>query len=144
MKLVRSRLFLPSTPFVLLASFCLFWFSDSVVDPDLWGHIRFGQDILRIGSIIQADTYSYRSGGQPWINHEWLSEVIFAGTYDRGGSLGLNALKCSICLLILALCGNHLRRAGLGPLASLLLLILVCVPFRLGLGSIRPQIFSYL
>ena len=65
----------------------------TVADPDLWGHVRFGQDILRTGSIIQADTYSYRTAGQLWINHEWLAEVIFAGLYDRFGPTGLIVSK---------------------------------------------------
>jgi hypothetical protein len=127
----------------LLAGFGLFWFSHTVADPDLWGHIRFGQDILRTGSIVQEDIYSYRTGGQPWINHEWLSEVIFAGLYDLSGPAGLIAFKVLAGLLILGLCYGHLRRGGLGPFRSVLLLLLISIPFRMGLGTIRPQIFTY-
>ena len=131
-------------PLTLLVSFSLFWFSDTIADPDLWGHIRFGQDMIRTGSIIQIDTYSYRTGGQPWINHEWLSELIFAGLYDRTGPTGLIVFKVLISLLLLGLCHAHLLRRGMGPFPSLLLLLLMSVPFRLGLGTIRPQIFTYL
>src|SRR5262245_36222404 len=80
-------------PGVMLASFCLFWFSYTIADPDLWGHIRFGLDILQTGCVIQQDNYSYRTGSQPWINHEWLSEVIFASAYSSGGPAGLIAFK---------------------------------------------------
>jgi hypothetical protein len=128
----------------LLASFGLFWFSDTVADPDIWGHVRFGQDILRTGSIVQEDTYSYRTAGQPWIDHEWLSEVIFAGLYDRAGPRGLIVFKVLISLLVLGLCSASLHRRGLGPYGSALLLIVICIPFRLGLGTIRPQMFTYL
>jgi len=130
-------------PLCLLASFCLYWFSDTVADPDLWGHVRFGQDMLRAGSIIQTDAYSYRTQGQRWINHEWLSEVIIAGIYDWSGAKGLIVSKVLVSLLILGVCHAHLRRRGLSPFASALLLILVSIPFRLGLGTIRPQIFTY-
>ncbi len=129
---------------LFLVSFCLYWFSDTVVDPDLWGHIRFGQDIRRAGSIVQTDTYSYRTAGQPWINHEWLSEVIFAEIYGRSGPRGLIVFKVLISLLIFGLCWNHLRRRGLGPIGSLFLLVLASIPFRMGLGTIRPQLFTYL
>ena len=80
-------------PAVLLASFSLFWFSYTVADPDLWGHLRFGLDIVQTGAIAQKDVYSYRTGTQPWINHEWLSEVIFAWLYDLAGPAGLVAFK---------------------------------------------------
>ena len=131
-------------PVALFAGFSVFWISDTIADPDLWGHIRFGQDILRSGSIVQADTDSYRTGVQIWTNHEWLSEVIFAKLYNRWGPVGLVVAKLSVGLLVLGLCRSHLRRRGLGPYRTLLLLILIAVPFRLGLGTVRPQIFTYL
>jgi len=140
----RCNPFLTIGPVSLLAAFTLFWYSDTVVDPDLWGHIRFGQDILRTGSIIQIDTYSYRTSGQPWINHEWLSEVIFAGIYNRAGPAGLIVFKVLVSLLLLGLSYAHLGRRGLGPLPSVLLLLLISIPLRMGLGTIRPQMFTYL
>src|SRR5271166_3713947 len=140
----RSRGFRSLAPSCLLAGFCLFWFSDTVADPDLWGHIRFGQDILRTGSIRQLDTYSYRTGGQVWMNHEWLSEAIFAGIYDSAGPRGLIVFKVILGLVIVGTCHAHLLRRGLGPYLSAILLMLICTPFRLGLATIRPQIFTYL
>ena len=141
---VRSRFHFVFDPTIFLIGFGLFWFSHTLADPDLWGHIRFGQDILRTGSIIQTDTYSYRTGEQPWINHEWLSEVIFAVLYNLQGPTALIVLKVLVSLLILGLSCAHLRCLGLGPRSSVLLLILICIPFRMGLGPIRPHIFTYL
>ena len=51
-------------------------------DPDLWGHVRFGADILRNGSIHQVDTYSFDSD-RPWVNHEWGAEVLAAWHASR-------------------------------------------------------------
>jgi hypothetical protein len=128
----------------MLASAGVFWFSDTVADPDLWGHVRFGQDLVRTGSIIRSDVYSYRTAGQRWINHEWLSEVVFAGIYDRWGPPGLIVFKVAASLLLVGLCYVHLRRGGLGAYASLVLLTLMVVPLRMGLGTMRPQLFTYL
>jgi hypothetical protein len=128
----------------LLIGFALFWFSDSAADPDLWGHVRFGQDIVRTGLVRQQDVYSYRTAGQLWINHEWLSEVIFACIYDARGPAGLIVLKALTSLLILALSYAHLRRRGLEAYPSALLLMLVSVPYHLGLNTVRPQLFTYL
>jgi uncharacterized membrane protein len=131
-------------PLGLLAFLGIFWSSYTVADPDLWGHVRFGLDILRTGSIVQVDTYSYRTAGQTWINHEWLSEVIFAILYNLWGPAGLIALKVSVSALILGLGVAHLRRCGLGPFSTVILLGLIAFPFRMGLGTIRPQIFTYM
>jgi hypothetical protein len=140
----RSDRLFTTSPFVLLASFGLFWFADTIADPDLWGHIRFGQDIVRTGSIIQIDSYSYQTDGQPWMNHEWLSEVIFGSLYNQAGPTGLIAFKVLVSLLIIGLCNAHLRRNGLGPFPTMLLLLLISITFRMGLGTIRPQLFTYL
>jgi hypothetical protein len=129
---------------VLLAGFCLYWFSLTIADPDLWGHVRFGGDILRAGTIPRSDPYSYRTAGQIWINHEWLSEVVFATLEGHAGATGLIALKVALSLTILGLGFRHLTGRGLGPHAAVFLLALVSIPFRLGLGTIRPQIFTYL
>ena len=69
---------------LLVAVTCLFAVADTVADPDLWGHLRFGRDILRSGHATQRDRYSYLSD-RPWINHEWLAEVMFASVYQAGG-----------------------------------------------------------
>ena len=140
----RSDVAMALGPAITLASFSLFWFSYTVADPDLWGHVRFGLDILASGSVAQQDVYSYRTGSQPWINHEWLSEVIFATVYDAGGPAGLIAFKLVVSASIVGLCYRHLRRCGLAPFRSALLLILISVPFRMGMGTVRPQLFTYL
>ena len=66
------------------------------VDPDLWGHVRFGTDILKSGRIATLDPYSFTQD-VPWTNHEWLSELVFAIAYRAGGVTGLALLRrCSL------------------------------------------------
>jgi hypothetical protein len=57
-------------------------------DPDLWGNVRFGLDILRDRSLPTVDPYSF-TANLPWMNHEWLSEALMAFVYQLGGTLGL-------------------------------------------------------
>src|SRR5512134_618485 len=87
--------------------------SRTIADPDLWGHIRFGQDILDSGTIPDTDPYSYLSGGHPWINHEWLTHVILAAVFGSLGATGLIALKVALILLTLGLVYRSLCRHGL-------------------------------
>ena len=52
---------------------CLFWgavvyaCSLTLADPDLWGHLRFGQDFWAAGRVIRTDPYSYLTAGRLWI-----------------------------------------------------------------------------
>lgn len=118
--------------------------ANTIADTDLWGHIRFGQLTMRLGGVSSVDLYSYLTAGYRWINHEWLAEVIFAGVWDHFHTVGLVLLKTSMVLLVFGFVYAHLWRSGLGALRSGLLIMLFGVPTVLGLGSIRPQMFTYL
>src|SRR5574341_2531731 len=88
---VTSKLDVPPSWFTL-SVVCLvmgmitFLLSNTAADPDLWGHVKFGHDIWRSGQIVQRDTYSYLTGDQPWINHEWLAELVVAAIFALWGS----------------------------------------------------------
>ena len=62
------------------------------VDSDLWWHLATGEQTLRSGWPVLADTFSYTRAGAPWTNHSWLAEVILALTYRAGGWMGVSAL----------------------------------------------------
>jgi hypothetical protein len=67
------------------------WLSHTRTDPDLWGHVRFGHDIVSTRSLPAADSYSFLAD-RPWINHEWLAESVMYVAYAAGGPPGLVAL----------------------------------------------------
>lgn len=57
----------------------------NVTDPDVWWHLRTGQIILQTGQVPHADLYSFTRLGQPWIDHEWLSQVLIYSLFRTGG-----------------------------------------------------------
>lgn len=119
--------------------------SKTIGDPDLWGHLRFGLDILQTGTIIQVDRYSYLTTGQRWINHEWLTEVLFALAWIAGGALGLILLKMTVGFLTIAILYRHLRALQLRHIQAMILLLLMGFPLLVPfLFSVRPQIFTFL
>ncbi len=127
-----------------LASFLAAMTAVTVADPDLWGHLRFGLDILENGSINQVDHYSYLTSGDRWINHEWLSELLFAISWKAGAVPGLIWLKMATILLMFGVVYRHLRSAAASPMrAGILILILfeVLMPF---VAAVRPYIFTAL
>lgn len=64
-------------------------------DPDLWGHVRFGLDILREGLASGPDPYTFTQG-RAFLYHEWLGGVIMALAYRVGGPVGLWLLKAAL------------------------------------------------
>jgi hypothetical protein len=108
----------------------------------LWGHIRFGHDTLAAHGIVRADPYSFASD-VPWINHEWLAEVITDVAYVAGGGFGLSVLKV---LVIAATLGIVIRAwpATLPPRLRLWLIGAVLIGTIPQADHVRPQLFSLL
>jgi hypothetical protein len=63
----------------------------SATDPDLWWHLRTGQLIVQTHAVFHTDPYSFTRFAQPWIDHEWLSQVPMFGLYRLAGWGGLIA-----------------------------------------------------
>jgi hypothetical protein len=129
---------------LLILSVILVVLTRTIADPDIWGHLRFGLDILETGEIAQIDPYSYLTEGQRWINHEWLAEVIFALTWIAGKSTGLLILNFGVISITLILAFRHLFLVGIRPLRITVLLFIAVILLSPFLPTIRPQMFTYL
>ena len=117
--------------------------SGTSADADLWGHVRFGQDILAAHTIPRQDPYSFTSD-RPWINHEWLAEALMAGAYNIGASAGLISLKLIIAVGALAVIWFALASAGVFRPVAVLLLVAATLSTSYLLMTLRPQLFSTL
>src|SRR5262249_49999779 len=127
-----------------LGSFFLFALSWTPADNDLWGHLRFGLDILESGRIARADPYSYLTVGRVWVNHEWLAEVIFAAAYNLAGPPGLVVLKVVLGLAVVLLAYGSLGCQGVGRLGAALIVTYLMLPLVPWMIVVRPQLFTYL
>jgi hypothetical protein len=105
--------------------------------------VHFGGDIVGARAIPEYDTYSFTSD-RVWVNHEWLSEVIFYAAYFAGGAAGLIVLRLAILALTLLIVARTLGREELPPIARDLLLVFVVVGTLATTGTVRPQLFSLL
>ena len=110
-------------------------------DPDLWGHIRFGQDILDTWSIPVADPYSF-TNDRPWVNHEWLAEAVMAASYQMAGSVGLVLLKIVLVATMLAILLWSLRNDRLPTVPRDFLTFLAVAAIFSRIIPVRPQLFS--
>ncbi len=109
------------------------------VDADLGWHLRTGQLIWETGAIPHSDAYSFTVNGQPWITHEWLSEVIMWPVYAKWGHAGLMVLSSSTILLGLWFVYRQMRTEGSGPLTAALLMVL-CAFTAMSVWGTRPSV----
>ncbi len=114
-----------------------------VVDPDVWWHAKAGQIILATRHWPTTEPFSFTVGGQPWIDCEWLGDVLIGGVSRVAGLQGLDALLILLgSAIMVALYAYATLRSGnskAGFLASTLLFLLATTSF-----SLRPQMLGYL
>ena len=121
----------------------LFVVALTTADSDLWGHVRFGEDIIDDASIAAHDPYSFTSD-RSWVNHEWLSEVLMAAAYRVGGATGLVALKTIVAVAALVFVSLALRRVAWRPVDHDALVGLAVLATLSRTHHLRPQVFSVL
>lgn len=128
---------------ILVYVFAFIQFSFITADPDLWGHLRFGQDIWEQGQVQATDPFSYTAHGQPWINHEWLMEVSFYLIYETLDSTGLLAFKALLGIFIVHLLSS-IYFARTGNTTVYLILFALIIPVMAPGFMTRPHLATFL
>ncbi len=127
---------------VVMALAC-YRFTETVADPDIWGHLAIGRLYYETGQIRQPDPFSYVTGGREWMNHEWLWETIVSRLFSTVGGTGLIVLKAALGLTVLGITYARLCRRGLSALrAGIILVALIhfLTPFLI---TIRPHLATF-
>ena len=115
----------PRTTNVFLAVLFLGLFAmaaRNVTDPDVWWHLKTGQFIAEHKAVPHTDPFSYTRAGEPWVAHEWLSELLLYQLHRTTGWSGLIALFAAIVsatfFLLYLRCGPAPYVAGVATLAG--------------------------
>ncbi len=111
-------------------------------DPDMWWHLRTGEVIWTTHTIPLTDLFSYTANHQPWIPHEWLSEVTIYGAFQGGGFLGLmgwlSILSAALLIAGYILCALYSGNAKVGFMGAIVIWLFATA----GL-AVRPQVIGY-
>jgi hypothetical protein len=141
------RFFLPRIEYILFAGIFLGIASNGPrilnFDGDLPRHILSGNLILQTHLVHTTDIFSFRTAGVPSIPHEWLSQVLFAASYDL---LDLSGVVLLTALIIMVTWGLVYYQTFYKSNSFLLSLLFTAL--AVGTSQIhvlpRPHIFSYL
>jgi hypothetical protein len=128
---------------LLAGSSSLYFLSSGEADNDLWMHLFVGRRILASGAIPRLDDLSYTAAGAPWVDHEWLTQWLFAGVYDVWGSAGLLLLKLTVGLLTSWFLWRQITRHSDAAWVRGTVMVLVLSVLSRGF-AVRPQIVTYL
>jgi len=112
-------------------------------DPDLWGHILWGRELLAHGSLPANNVYSYTAPGYHWLRHEWLSQILMSSIFDRFGPFGLKLFKflCTAATISFIVLAESETAAPAGVQALITLVAaLILVPSI----QFRPHLFDLL
>jgi hypothetical protein len=137
----------PRSVFVLwvLAALLTFWSFGftTMMGSDLWWHLASGRWIWETRTLNFKDPWSFTHHGQPWMSHEWLSDVIFQAWSSVYGMATLVWWKWSVIVAAFVMIFLVLRKLSGSSLCAYLaslLAIAVGAPFF----DMRPQLYSVL
>lgn len=124
-------------------------------DLDIWFHLRAGTDLLAHGPLPALNHYSFTEPRHPWLNHEWLFQVLARATGPHGAPPGLEAggwnllrlcLTVTLALLLAGGDGGLQRLRGRGSAAAAawsLLVLLATFGLLWPRLLLRPELVSY-
>jgi hypothetical protein len=135
----RDSLLRYSPAVVLLA--ILIADSNRHTDPDLWGHVRFGQVFIANHHLIDRDPFSYSAAGHLWRDHEWLAEVVMAAVYNAAGLVGLKLWKFVFTAFTVLFIADAEAETGAPPSIQLPVLLVASIGLILQ-TQFRPQMFT--
>jgi len=114
----------------------------TLVDTDIFWHLKTGQIIWQTRNVPDQDLYSFTRAGKEWIDSQWLFQAILYLLYSKTGYTGMILFGASAAALtwglILALAFNPKKYFGISLLA---LIALFSSSIRL---KLRPEILTFL
>jgi hypothetical protein len=108
---------------------------------DLAYQVRAGDEILATGALPGVDTWTFTIAGAPWVDQQWLAQIVLALGYRAGGWELLAVARAGLVVLafglLLAACVE--RRT---PVRAAAVLSLVAFLLAAPALALRPQLFG--
>ncbi len=134
------RIFIGLLIFSLL--FIDYFHTITAITQDLGRHIKTGEIIVTAHSIPKTNVYSYTYPNFPFINHHWLSEVVFYLVFQSFGYLGL--LLVGTATILMAFGTLFYYCAKRYSFLSLTIVSLLAIKILFERTDLRPELFSFL
>lgn len=90
------------------------WHGVRSLDPDFGWHLKAGEHFVQNG-VPKTDVFTYTASDFPWVDHEWLSDILVYLIHEVGGYVLLALVFAALWTLALWLVG----RRALGPVVAI-------------------------
>lgn len=113
----------------------------AIFDLDIWLHLKAGEIIVKNKMIPLNDIFSFTLGAKPWVDHEWLFQVLVYLIYTSWSADGLIvAQSCVITLAfwVLFLIGYRTVKSY----AEVVCLVFIAAYASVSRFNIRPDMVS--
>lgn len=90
-------------------------------DPDLWWHLASGRYMVENQKLLNFEAFSFTLSGIPWINFEWITEMVYYSIVNLFGFLGFSIFCHVFFVAILSLFYLCLSQNRVPPLFKLCL-----------------------
>ena len=108
---------------------------------DLAYHLRAGDIMFDTHAILGTDVFTATAYGRPWLNQQWLTQIVLTSAFGLGGWFGLVALRAFLEALVLTFVFLACRAAGAATKRAAWLTL--AGGFMLTTGfKLRPQLFG--
>jgi hypothetical protein len=108
---------------------------------DLAYHLRAGDIMLDTHAILRTDVFTAAAYGRPWLNQQWLAQIVMSAAFGLGGWFGLVALRAFLEALVLTFVFLACRAVGAATKRAAWLTlaggVMLTAAFKL-----RPQLFG--
>ena len=131
----------------------LFFHNLTSINVDIGRHIKLGEIIWQTGTVPKVNLFSFTASDYPFVNHHWLSEIVFYGVYSLGSNVEdaplhwMAGLKAVMVLKVVVLLATYfllfltVRKRNIFAVALAFLVSIFVFSAR---TEPRPEIFSYL
>ncbi|MEW5820095.1 MAG: hypothetical protein AB1782_07865, partial [Cyanobacteriota bacterium] len=116
---------------------------NNFADFDFWSRLYCGLAYINNGWILTQDIFAFAETKAYWVDHEWLSGIIFFLIFKQFGSFGILLLKWSVvitCITFIYLCLRLRNDSNINIIYLFIILFGIETAF---LSNIRPHIFTY-
>lgn len=110
---------------------------------DMWWHLAAGRELTQTSNPWMIDDWSFTAHGDDWLNHEWLSDLIYYGWVSLFGVESIVYWKWLTVVATFLLLQCALTRSTGEPIAAFFAAALaaaVAAPFI----DLRPHLYSLL
>src|SRR6266498_5359553 len=105
---------------------------------DLAYHLRAGDIMLDTHAILRTDVFTAPAYSRPWLNQQWLAQIVMAVAFRLGGWFGLILLRALLVALVLTFVFLACRAAGAATKRAALLTLASGIMLT-GAFMLRPQ-----